>query len=342
MSKAVVIHFSNFHCLSARVKCASIDSLPLAHLRYPPMAEYSLTFIAHGDSLSADDQSTIDRFVASRLTLEVISKSELSPNRVIDFTVSTDVPDVVKSLIQKEKEASNPPYDVIFQELLLRKSKKLFIFDMDSTLIYQEVIELIAAYADIEDKVAEITERAMNGELDFNASLRERVLLLKGIDATTLWDELKEKIQITNGAKELCKVLKKLDVVMGVCSGGFIPLASHVKDVLGLDYAYANTLGVDSENKLDGTTIGYIVNGEKKAELLLEIAAKHGINPQDAVAVGDGANDLKMMSTGGWGVAWNAKPKVQKEAPCCLNTTSLQDILYIMGYSDSQINALLR
>lgn len=305
------------------------------------MTEYSLTFIAHGVSLAANDQVAIDQFVASRLSLDVISKSELSANRVIDFTVTTDVPDMIRSLIQKEKETSSPSYDVIFQELLLRKHKKLFIFDMDSTLIYQEVIELIAAYADIEDKVAEITERAMNGELDFNASLRERVLLLKGIDATTLWDELKEKIQITNGAKELCKALKKLGVVMGVCSGGFIPLASYVKDVLGLDYAYANTLGVDGDNKLDGTTIGYIVNGEKKAELLLEIAENHAIDPVDAVAVGDGANDLKMMSTGGWGVAWNAKPKVQMEAPCCLNTKSLQDILYIMGYSDSDIAGLL-
>lgn len=305
------------------------------------MSEYSLTFIAHGDSLSAEDQTNIESLIPSKLQLEVISKSELSPNRVIDFQVKTNVPDVVRALIQKEKEASNPPYDVIFQKTAVRKNKKLFIFDMDSTLIYQEVIELIAAYADIEDKVAEITERAMNGELDFNESLRERVLLLKGIDATTLWDELKEKIKITNGAKELCKALKKLGVVMGVCSGGFIPLATHVKEQLGLDYAYANTLSLDSENKLDGTTTGYIVNGEKKAELLLEIAANHNINPADAVAVGDGANDLKMMSTGGWGVAWNAKPKVQAEAPCCLNTKSLQDILYIMGYNDSDIAALL-
>lgn len=305
------------------------------------MSTYSLTFIGHGDSLDLEEQANIEKLIPTKLNLVVLSKAELSPNRVIDFQVTTDVPDVVQSLIQKEKEISNPPYDVIFQKKELRKDKKLFIFDMDSTLIYQEVIELIAAYANIEDKVAEITERAMNGELDFNASLRERVLLLKGIDATTLWDELKEKIKITNGARELCKALKNLGVVMGVCSGGFIPLASYVKEQLGLDYAYANTLGIDSENKLDGTTVGYIVNGEKKADLLLEIAQKHGIDPADAVAVGDGANDLKMMSVGGWGVAWNAKPKVQKEAPCCLNTKSLQDILYIMGYSDSEISALL-
>lgn len=301
---------------------------------------YSLTFIGHNESLSAEDQVAIEKLVASTLSVTVLGKTELSPNRVVDFQIETEVPDVVVAKIKRLREESNPPYDISFQPTVSRKDKKLFIFDMDSTLIYQEVIELIAAYADIEDKVAEITERAMNGELDFTESLRERVLLLKGIDASTLWDELKEKIIPTNGAKELCVALRKLGVVMGVCSGGFIPLASYVKDYLGLDYAYANTLGVDSDSKLDGTTKGYIVNGEKKAELLLEIAAKHNIDPNTAVAVGDGANDLKMMAAGGWGIAWNAKPKVQKEAPCCLNTKSLKDVLYIMGYNDSEIEVL--
>lgn len=212
---------------------------------------------------------------------------------------------------------------------------------MDSTLIYQEVIELVASYADIEDKVAEITTRAMNGELDFNQSLAERVLLLKGIDASSIWDELKLKIQVTNGVPELCKALKKLNIIMGVCSGGFIPLAEFLKEKLGLDYAFANTLGIDDSNRLNGTTVGPIVNGEKKAELLLDIAKKHKIDPLDAVAVGDGANDLKMMFVAGFGIAWNAKPKVQKQAPACLNTKSLSDILYIMGYNDKEIKELI-
>lgn len=283
----------------------------------------------------------IERFVASKLNATVVSKRQLSAERVVDYLVQTNVPDIAVSLIKKEREEVQPSYDIVFQVAEERKNKKLFVFDMDSTLIYQEVIELIAAYADIENKVAEITERAMNGELDFNESLRERVLLLKGIDASTLWDELKEKLQITNGAIELCKALKKLGVVMAVCSGGFIPLASHIKEQLGLGYAYANTLGVDQDSRLDGTTRGYVVNGDKKAELLLEIASNHNIEPKTAVAVGDGANDLKMMSVAGWGVAWNAKPKVQNEAPCCLNTKSLKDILYIMGYNDGEIASLV-
>lgn len=302
---------------------------------------YSLTFIAHGEQLSPQNHLQIESFVTTKLNAVVVSKKQLSPDRVVDYLVQTNVPEIAVSMIKNERETVNPPYDIVFQLAEARKNKKLFIFDMDSTLIYQEVIELIAAYADIEDKVAEITERAMNGELDFNESLRERVMLLKGIDATTLWDELKGKLQITNGARELCKALKKLGVTMGVCSGGFIPLANYIKEQLGLDYAYANTLGVDESCRLDGTTIGYVVNGDKKAELLLEIAAKHGIDPKTAVAVGDGANDLKMMGVAGWGVAWNAKPKVQAEAPCCLNTKSLQDILYIMGYTESEIQSLV-
>lgn len=302
---------------------------------------YSLTFIAHGEELSPQNHSDIESFVTTKLNAVIVSKKQLSPTRVVDYLVQTNVPEIAVSMIKKERETVKPPYDIIFQVAEFRKDKKLFIFDMDSTLIYQEVIELIAAYADIEDKVAEITERAMNGELDFNESLRERVLLLKGIDATTLWDELKGKLQITNGAVELCKALKKLGVTMGVCSGGFIPLANYIKEQLGLDYAYANTLGVDETRRLDGTTLGYVVNGDKKAELLLEIAAKHGIDPKTAVAVGDGANDLKMMSVAGWGVAWNAKPKVQNEAPCCLNTKSLKDILFIMGYTENEIQSLI-
>lgn len=302
---------------------------------------YSLTFIAHGPALSNEEQQQIEKFVTVTADLQILGKEELSKNRVIDFQVKTATPDLIASLIKHENEKVNPKYDTFFQKTSERQDKKLFVFDMDSTLIYQEVIELIAAYANIEDKVAEITERAMNGELDFNDSLRERVLLLKGIDATTLWDELKLKLNITNGAKELCRALTKLGVVMAVCSGGFIPLASFIKEQLGLNYAYANNLGVDEEQKLNGTTFGPIVNGDMKAQLLKEIAEKHDIDTKSAVAVGDGANDLKMMSVAGWGVAWNAKPKVQKEAPCCLNTKSLQDILYIMGFNDEAIKKLI-
>lgn len=302
--------------------------------------KHVLTVISKTETLSAKNLEFIKIFITEQLKVSIISTKTLSNNRVYDFIVETDEPSAIETIIKDELLGDPADFDIIFQLESTRKNKKLFIFDMDSTLIYQEVIELIAAYANIEDKVAEITERAMNGEIDFTESLQQRVSLLKGIDSKTIWEELKEKIQITNGAKELCKALNKLDVVMGVCSGGFIPLAEYVKEQLGLHYAYANQLGTTESQILDGTTVGPIVNGEKKAELLLDIAKIHNINPQNAVAVGDGANDLKMMSVAGWGVAWNAKPTVQKAAPCCLNTKSLQDILYIMGYNDEEIEVL--
>ncbi|RCK55460.1 Phosphoserine phosphatase [Candida viswanathii] len=297
-----------------------------------------ITAISHDDAqFDASAMAKIEKFITENLS-QISSTKQLSP-RAYDYTITVDDLEAAQQAV-KDYSISKA-FDLVLQPVSTRQTKKLFIFDMDSTLIYQEVIELIASYADIEDKVADITTRAMNGELDFNQSLAERVLLLKGIDATSIWEELKVKIQVTNGVPELCRALKKLGIILGVCSGGFIPLAEFLKGKLGLDYAFANTLGVDESNHLNGTTIGPIVNGEKKAELLLEIAEMHNIDPKDAVAVGDGANDLKMMATGGFGIAWNAKPKVQKLAPACLNTKSLLDVLYIMGYTDAEIKQLI-
>ncbi|KAI5957583.1 SER2 [Candida theae] len=299
---------------------------------------YVLTLIVHDDQSPEGVVSTVETFITGSLHA-TFGKAQLSP-RAWDFELELEGYEEALKLVKEH--CLHQPYDLILQPSLTRRDKQLFIFDMDSTLIYQEVIELIAAYAGIEDKVAEITTRAMNGEIDFNESLKERVGLLRGIDSTRIWKELEEKIEITNGVRPLSKALKKLGCVLGVCSGGFIPLANHIKNELGLDYAYANTLGVDENNILNGETIGDIVNGERKAELLLEIAKKHGIDPQNAVAIGDGANDLRMMSVAGFGIAWNAKPKVQLQAPACLNTKSLLDVLYILGYSDVDIKDLLQ
>ncbi|RLV96027.1 Phosphoserine phosphatase [Spathaspora sp. JA1] len=305
------------------------------------MTNCSLTVISHFHHLS---QVVLDEIIKSlleeKLSITKYTTKKLSP-RGQDFYIEIDNIDETRTIIKSFISSTGCPYDIILQPSSTRQSKKLVVFDMDSTLIYQEVIELIAAYADIEDKVAEITTRAMNGELDFNQSLAERVALLKGIDSTTLWQELQHKITLTKGVIELTHVLKKLGYVLAVLSGGFIPLAEYVKGKLGLDYAYANNLGIDENMKLDGTTYGTIINGDKKAELLVEIAGKHGIDPKDAIAIGDGANDLKMMAAAGFGIAWNAKPKVQLEAPGCLNTESLQDVLYILGYDDSEIEKLI-
>lgn len=233
---------------------------------------------------------------------------------------------------------ANSGVDVILQGTRLEPG--LVVFDMDSTLIQQEVIDVIASYAGLEDEVSTITEAAMRGEIDFNESLAQRVALLKGIQST-VFESLKEKITLTPGVRGLTKALKNLNVKMAVLSGGFVPLASWVKSELGLDYMYANNLEV-AEDKLTGKTYGRIINGQAKAEILSEIALKENVPLSNVIAVGDGSNDLPMMATAGFGIAFNAKPIVQQKAPSRINTRSLQDILYILGYNDSEQEKLIK
>ncbi|KAI9754026.1 MAG: Eukaryotic peptide chain release factor GTP-binding subunit [Chaenotheca gracillima] len=224
-----------------------------------------------------------------------------------------------------------------------RKERKLAVFDMDSTLIQQEVIDELARVIGVEKEVSAITERAMNGELDFTASLKARVALLKGVPGGDVWDRLKsDVITFTPGARDLCAILKHMGYKMAVLSGGFLPLAEWVKDQLELDYAYANQLVMDPETSLlTGETTGPIVDATRKAELLVEIAQKEGIPLRLTMAIGDGANDLLMMRKAGLGVAFNAKAKVKEEAPTKLTTTTLVDVLYILGYTEKEQIELL-
>ncbi|KNE59998.1 phosphoserine phosphatase SerB [Allomyces macrogynus ATCC 38327] len=231
--------------------------------------------------------------------------------------------------------------DVSLQEAnVFRRSKRLVVFDMDSTLIQQEVIDEIARHAGVVDKVAAITESAMRGEIAFAESLRRRVALLKGTPATVL-DAVRATITFNPGARELCRCLKKLGYKLAVISGGFIPLANYVKAELGLDYAFANQLRVGPDGKLTGETIGPIVTGERKAELLEVIAQAENITPEQVIAVGDGANDLWMLAAAGLGIAFNAKPKVQERARTRINQNSLTAVLYLLGYSDEDVSTLM-
>jgi phosphoserine phosphatase len=231
--------------------------------------------------------------------------------------------------------------DVILQlDTVLRRHPRLVVFDMDSTLIKEEVIDLIAASINVEEEVSAITARAMNGELDFSASLRERVKLLKGVEAD-IFTKLRSVITPTPGARELIRALRKLGVKTAVCSGGFIPLTSWLASELGIDYAYANSLTVDeSTNTLTGEVTGTIVDAQHKADLLVEIADKEGIDRRQTLAVGDGANDLIMMGVAGLGVAFNAKPRVQLEAKARLNGESLLDLLFLMGFTAEEVAIL--
>lgn len=233
--------------------------------------------------------------------------------------------------------------DVILQlDTVFRRYPGLVVFDMDSTLIEQEVIDLIAESIGVGEKVAAITAKAMNGELDFSASLRERARLLKGVDAN-IFTKLRDVIKPTNGAEELIRGLKRMGCKTAVLSGGFIPLTQWLADQLGIDYAYANTLESDTTSgTLTGEVVGAIVNAEKKRDLLLEIAKKENIPLAQVIAVGDGANDLLMMKEAGLGVAWNAKPTVQMEADARLNGNTLLNLLHFFGLTAEEVGALTK
>ncbi|KAI1472281.1 phosphoserine phosphatase serb [Daldinia caldariorum] len=234
--------------------------------------------------------------------------------------------------------------DVVLQhDTLWRRYPRLVVFDMDSTLITQEVIDLLAATItdppDLAAKVADITSRAMHGELEFDAAFRERVALLKGLPAT-IFEQLRPVLNVTKGVPELLRAFKRLGVKTAVLSGGFLPLTSWLASELGIDHAHANEVVIDDSGHLTGEVKGRIVGRERKQELLLEIAKKEGAALEQVVAVGDGANDLLMLDTAGLGVAWNAKPRVQLEANARLNGESLVDLLYLFGLTSEEVELL--
>ncbi|MGV0397775.1 phosphoserine phosphatase SerB [Corynebacterium suicordis] len=218
---------------------------------------------------------------------------------------------------------------------LSRRAKRLICFDVDSTLIQHEVIEMLAAYAGREDEVAAVTERAMRGELDFAESLHERVKALAGLDASVV-DKVARDIKLTPGAHTTIRTLKRLGYKAGVVSGGFIQVIEPLARELELDFARANTLEI-VDGKLTGRVIGPVIDRKAKAESLKEFAWSNGIQLHQTVAVGDGANDIDMLSTAGLGIAFNAKPALQEVADASVNHPFLDQVLFLLGISRHEI-----
>lgn len=230
--------------------------------------------------------------------------------------------------------SSDLGYDISFQEdNVFRRNRRLVCFDMDSTLIKTEVIDELAMRAGVGDEVKAITESAMRGEIDFCESFKRRVSLLKGLDESVMID-IAENLPIMDGAERALRMLKKFGFKIAILSGGFTYFGNYLKKKFDLDYVYANELEI-VDGKLTGRHLGDIVDGKRKADLLRLIAQVEGLDLQQVIAVGDGANDLPMISLAGLGVAFHAKPKVKETAKQSLSNFGLDGLLYLLGFKDS-------
>lgn len=229
--------------------------------------------------------------------------------------------------------------DIAFQEdNIFRRNRRLVCFDMDSTLIQTEVIDELAELAGVGNQVKAITESAMQGEIDFKESFVRRMKLLKGLDESVL-QQVAKNLPITKGARRLIDTLKANGFKTAILSGGFTYFGKYLQNELGIDYVFANELEI-IDGKLTGGYLGEIVDGEKKAEYLRELVKIEGIDINQTIAVGDGANDLPMLNLAGLGIAFHAKPKVKDNAQSSISSIGLDGVLYLLGYHDRHIDLL--
>ncbi|SEA29449.1 phosphoserine phosphatase [Porphyromonadaceae bacterium NLAE-zl-C104] len=293
--------------------------------------------IAAVSKIIAEQNLNIDNIV--RLTGRIpLDEKQRAPQSCVELSVRgtpTDRQQMQQAFLEL---ASTLNFDISFQEeSMFRRMRRLICFDMDSTLIQTEVIDELAERAGVGSQVKTITEQAMQGEIDFNESFRQRVKLLKGLDVSVM-KEIAENLPITEGVDRLVKVLQKVGFKTAILSGGFTYFGNYLKDKFGFDYMYANELEIEN-GKLTGNYLGDIVDGKRKAELLKLIAQVERIDLRQTVAVGDGANDLPMLGIAGLGIAFHAKPKVKRNAGQSLSTVGIDGILYFLGYKDSMLDS---
>jgi phosphoserine phosphatase len=301
-----------------------------------------------GRAISSDALSRVSAIVAAHgLNIDRIQRlsgrSSLAVHRpnsnaCVEMRASGVVGDENAMRAEFVALAQQLPIDIAFQrESLFRRNRRLFAFDMDSTLIQGEVIDELAKMAGVADRVVKITESAMRGDIQFQESFRRRVALLKGLPEARVF-ELVGKIPLTEGAERLIATLKALGYKTAILSGGFTFFARYLQNRFGIDYVHANELEFAS-GAVTGEVNGQIVDGARKAALLKEIAAQEQISLEQVVAVGDGANDLPMLNLAGMGIAFRAKPLVRQSADHSLSQLGLDGLLYLIGVRDRDLPA---
>ena len=322
-----------------------VSGPPSAHPEQPARTElhrYAVTALGHG--LDAAGVHAVSRVLYDRgANLETIRRLSAFGLDAIEIVLSLpgglgQMGNLRRALVEATQ---GKDIDVAVQrERVTRRSKRLVAFDMDSTLIQCEVIDELARMHGVVDQVATVTERAMAGELDFAASLRERVAKLEGLSFARA-QELAANLPITPGARDMLRVLRVLGYRTAVISGGFTVAATALKEELGLDFAYANKLEVSPDGLLTGRVLEPIVTPERKADLLETIAQQEGIALEQTIAIGDGANDLGMLERAGLGIAFHAKPKLKEAADTSVSAGGLDRILYLLGLSEHDVRELL-
>ena len=292
--------------------------------------------IAGVTRIVADQDMNIDDI--KRLTGRIpLDENARTPKASVEFSVRGTPRDKEQMKADFMKLSAEQEMDISFQEeSMYRRMRRLICFDMDSTLIETEVIDELAIRAGVGDQVKAITEAAMRGEIDFCESFRQRCALLKGLDVSVM-QEIAENLPITEGVDRLMRIFKKVGFKIAILSGGFTYFGNYLKQKYNIDYVYANELEVEN-GKLTGRHVGDIVDGKRKAELLRLIAQVENVDIRQTVAVGDGANDLPMISIAGLGIAFHAKPKVKATAKQSISTIGLDGILYFLGYKDSYLD----
>ena len=289
----------------------------------------AVTHILSGQGLNID--------AIKRLTgRQPLDESKTGVRACIEFSLRGTPRDREEMQRELMKLSSELEVDFSFQrDNMYRRMRRLICFDMDSTLIQTECIDELAERAGVGEQVRAITESAMRGEIDFKESFTQRVALLKGLDVSVM-QEIADTMPITEGVERLMFVLKRYGYKIAILSGGFTFFGEYLQKKFGIDYVYANELEVEN-GKLTGRYLGDVVDGKRKAELLRLIAQVEKVDIAQTIAVGDGANDLPMLSLAGLGIAFHAKPKVKENARQSINTIGLDGVLYFLGFKDSYL-----